>query len=198
VVDVSLLSRRWVGRRRRRDLAIRARYWLSRRSVAERALRPSAAVVGVEQSRHEQRTAQAPAAAAVVVAPQTFDVESSRRVNRDRAGVVDPHFQFELVCPAARACSKRASRKARPPPRPRASGRIPIPRYRTPGACWRTSAFSDNAAGVLEHPGRRWRLGFDQFSEPPALSLEIDGVGAPGGSCRSGPDSPATRPSTAS
>src|SRR5450755_463735 len=34
---------------------------------------------------------------------------------------------------------------------------------------------SDNASGILEYPGRRWRLGFDHFSESPSLNTEIDG-----------------------
>jgi len=34
---------------------------------------------------------------------------------------------------------------------------------------------SDNTAGILKHPGRRWRLRFDHFSKSPSLSLEING-----------------------
>jgi len=34
---------------------------------------------------------------------------------------------------------------------------------------------SDNATGILEDPGRRWRFRFDHFSKSSSLSLEING-----------------------
>ena len=116
-----------------------------------------------------------PLAAAVVVAPQAFDLESSRSVNRDRTGVVDPHFQLEFVCPACTSMLKKGFQESSPASPSARFRQDPHPEIQDALPPLMNVRISDNAPGILEYPGSRWRLGFDHFSESPSLSLEIDG-----------------------
>ena len=50
-----------------------------------------------QQPSHHERASQASVPTAVVIAPQPFDLEAGRSVERDRTRVVNPDLKFKLV-----------------------------------------------------------------------------------------------------
>ena len=99
---------------------------------------------------HDQGAAQPTVLSAVVIAAQPLDLEPGGGVEGDRRAL-SVHTSSEILwAPVALACCWAAASRARPPPWPRASGRIAIPNVRTPGTLsstamcptWRPSSSS--------------------------------------------------------